>query len=86
MSLPTTKSEPAQTILITPIVPQVATATPSPKLLGRPAAAPHRNSARYKTTDQPVVMPSSFGANVEKVGMQFGSLGLGGDSLLDSNP
>lgn len=65
-------------------VPVVA-ATPSPKLGGRSAAGSHRLSSRYKTTDQPVVMPNSFGASIEKVGMQFGSLSLGGDSL-DSNP
>ncbi len=65
-------------------VPAVA-ATPSPKLAGRSAAGSHRLSARYKTTDQPVVMPNSFGASIEKVGMQFGSLSLGGDSL-DNNP
>ena len=87
LSLSASKSEPpAQTTLATPTLPQVATATPSPKLASRPPTAPHRGSARYKTTDQPVVMPSSFGASVEKVGMQFGSLGLGGESLLDSNP
>ena len=86
-SLPASKSEPpAQTTISTPTLPQVAIATPSPKLASRPPAVPHRSSARYKTTDQPVVMPSSFGASVEKVGMQFGSLGLGGESLLDSNP
>ena len=46
----------------------------------RPGAA-HRGSAKFKT-DQAVVMPSSsFGSNVEKVGMQFGSLSLGGDDL-----
>lgn len=88
LALPASKSEQAtQAALTTPISPQVANATPSPKLAGRPTSAvPHRSSARYKTTDQPVVMPSSFGAGIEKVGMQFGSLGLGGDSLLDSNP
>jgi hypothetical protein len=64
-------------------VPVVA-ATPSPKLAGRSAAGSHRLSARYKTTDQPVVMPNSFGASIEKAGMQFGSLSLGGDSL-DNN-
>lgn len=85
MSLSASKSEPpAQTALTTPTLPQVATATPSPKLVARPAAVPHRSNARHKTTDQPVVMPSSFGAGVEKVGMQFGSLGLGGESILDS--
>ncbi|KAJ3557311.1 hypothetical protein NP233_g11776 [Leucocoprinus birnbaumii] len=36
------------------------------------AALSSRASARNRTTDQPVVMPSSFGS-VEKVGMQFGS-------------
>lgn len=53
----------------------------------RPAAVSHRSSARYnKTIDQPVVMPSSFGSGIEKVGMQFGSLSLGGESLFDSSP
>ena len=46
----------------------------------RPGAA-HRGSAKFKT-DQAVVMPSSsFGSGIEKVGMQFGSLSLGGDDL-----
>lgn len=62
-----------------------ATATPSPKLSARPAAASHRNSARYKVTDQPVVMPSSFGS-VDRVGMQFGSLNIGVESTFDSAP
>jgi len=80
--LSASKSEPAAQT--TPILPQAATATPSPKLTGRPVVS-HRSGARHKTTDQPVVMPSSFGPGVEKVGMQFGSLGLGGESLLDPN-
>ncbi|KAJ7153590.1 hypothetical protein C8R43DRAFT_1002676 [Mycena crocata] len=58
-------------------------ASPSPSLkpagAARPAATSHRSSARYKTIDQPVVMPSSFGSGIEKVGMQFGSLSLGAD-------
>jgi hypothetical protein len=84
--LPASKSEPAaQITLTTPVLAQAATSTPSPKFTGRAAAVSHRSGARYKLTDQPVVMPSSFGASVEKVGMQFGSLGLGGESLLDSN-
>jgi hypothetical protein len=44
-------------------------------------------SARYKT-DQAVVLPSSFGG-IEKIGMQFGSLSLGGDSgddVVDISP
>ncbi|KAH9921107.1 uncharacterized protein B0H18DRAFT_1121523 [Fomitopsis serialis] len=48
----------------------------------RPGAAVHRGSAKFKTTDQAVVMPSSsFGTGIEKVGMQFGSLSLGGDDI-----
>lgn len=81
------KSEPApQPSLATPVLSQVSTATPSPKLSGRPAATTHRSSARYKNIDQPVVMPSSFSTGIEKVGMQFGSLSLGGESLLDASP
>ncbi|GBE87142.1 hypothetical protein SCP_1003890 [Sparassis crispa] len=47
----------------------------------RPAAVAHRSSAKFKTTDQAVVMPSSNFGTVEKVGMQFGSLSVGGDDL-----
>lgn len=84
--LPASKSEPMpQQLLATPILSQPAAATPSPKLSGRSAAS-YRSSARYKNIDQPVVMPSSFGTGIEKVGMQFGSLSLGGENLLDSNP
>ena len=39
-----------------------------------------RAGNRFKTGEQAVVMPSSaFGASVEKLGMQFGSVGLGDD-------
>ena len=55
----------------------------SPKLTTRPPAALHRTSARYKLTDQPVTMPVSFSTGIEKVGMQFGSLSLGGDDTND---
>ncbi|KAK0216073.1 hypothetical protein IW262DRAFT_1397768 [Armillaria fumosa] len=48
----------------------------------RPAPVTHRSSAKYKS-DQPVILPSSFGSTVEKVGMQFGSLSLGGESIFD---
>lgn len=85
--LPASKSEPVpQAPLVTPVLSQGPAVTPSPKLSSRPAAVTHRSSARYKTIDQPVVMPSSFGSGIEKVGMQFGSLSLGGESLFDSNP
>ncbi|KAF9460449.1 hypothetical protein BDZ94DRAFT_1299874 [Collybia nuda] len=85
--LSASKSEPApQAPLVTPVLSQGPAVTPSPKLNSRSAAVAHRSSARYKTIDQPVVMPSSFGSGIEKVGMQFGSLSLGGESLFDSNP
>jgi hypothetical protein len=62
-------------------------APPTPKHT-RPLATSHRNSARYnpRTIDQPVVLPSSIGSGIEKFGMQFGSLSLGGESLFDSSP
>jgi hypothetical protein len=75
------EAEPQPPVPIQPPVLLPVAATPSPRLAGRSA---HRISARHKTTDQPVVMPNSFGASIEKVGMQFGSLSLGGDSL-DNN-
>ena len=74
--------EPQPPVPIQPPVLVPVAATPSPKLAGRSTASSHR--IRHKTTDQPVVMPNSFGATIEKVGMQFGSLSLGGDSL-DNN-
>ena len=46
----------------------------------RSSAASHRSANKHKATDQAVVMPSSsFNPSLEKVGMQFGSLSLGGD-------
>lgn len=45
----------------------------------------HRNSGRFKTTDQAVVMPSSNFSTVEKLGVQFGSVSLGGDETSESN-
>lgn len=62
----------------------IVTVTASPKSTTRPNSVSHRSSARYKLIDQPVVMPSSFGAGVEKVGMQFGSLNLNGDNVPES--
>lgn len=45
----------------------------------------HRNSGRFKTTDQAVVMPSSSFSTVEKLGVQFGSVNLGGDEAPDNS-
>lgn len=52
----------------------------------RSSAASHRSVNRYKATDQAVVMPTSgFNLGLEKVGMQFGSLSLGGD-IIEPSP
>ncbi|KAF8172832.1 hypothetical protein K438DRAFT_175917 [Mycena galopus ATCC 62051] len=82
--------EPVEEPVAPPSEPEPAppVASPSPSIkASRPAstAHPHRSSARYKTIDQPVVMPSSFGSGIEKVGMQFGSLSLGGESSFDNS-
>ncbi|KAI0920399.1 hypothetical protein AcW1_002154, partial [Taiwanofungus camphoratus] len=66
----------------TEVAPAPMTKPLTPAAHTRPSAASHRSSAKFKTTDQPVVMPSSnFGTGIEKVGMQFGSLSLGGEDL-----
>ncbi|KAG9311012.1 hypothetical protein JVU11DRAFT_8908 [Chiua virens] len=61
----------------------VTAPTPSKSPVSIPArssAASHRSASRFKATDQAVVMPTSgFNPGLEKVGMQFGSLSLGGD-------
>ncbi|KAJ7058295.1 hypothetical protein C8F01DRAFT_1305832 [Mycena amicta] len=72
-----------------PLEPEPAQSVPSPSPSikpSRPAASSHRNSARYKITDQAVVMPGSFGSGIEKVGMQFRSLSLGGETSFDNAP
>jgi hypothetical protein len=51
----------------------------------RPSSAAHRHSARFKT-DQAVTLPNNFGSGLEKVGMQFGSLSIGGDEIVDAKP
>lgn len=51
----------------------------------RPSSAGHRHSARFKT-DQAVTLPNNFGSGLEKVGMQFGSLSIGGDEIVDAKP
>jgi hypothetical protein len=49
----------------------------------RPLSAAHRH--KFKA-DEAVVMPSgNFGTSLDKIGMQFGSLSLGGDDL-DAGP
>ena len=74
---------PAQVAQAISALPAQVTAIPSPKLTARPSATSHRTSARHKLTDQPVTMPVSFSTGIEKVGMQFGSLSLGGDDTND---
>ncbi|KAI8972615.1 hypothetical protein BD414DRAFT_500093 [Trametes punicea] len=65
--------------------PESPTTLPSkpltPSVQTRPTPISHRTNPKFKTTDQPVVMPASFGSGVEKIGMQFGSLSLGGEDL-----
>ena len=56
--------------------------TPTSSVKRPLSSAAHRHNARFKTGDQPVVMPSgNYTPNTEKIGMQFGSLSLGGDDL-----
>ena len=77
---------PAQVAQAISALPAQVTAISSPKLTTRPPAVSHRTSARHKLTDQPVTMPVSFSTGLEKVGMQFGSLSLGGDDTNDEPP
>ena len=62
-----------------PSTPSVSHAT------ARPTNA-HRSSARYPKSDQAVVIPAfagSIGTVGEKLGMQFGSLSIGGEDSFD---
>ena len=77
---------PAQVPQAISALPAQVTVISSPKLTTRPPAASHRTSARHKLTDQPVTMPVSFSTGIEKVGMQFGSLSLGGDETNNEPP
>ncbi|KAI0744688.1 hypothetical protein C8Q76DRAFT_700731 [Earliella scabrosa] len=52
----------------------------TPSISTRPTPVSHRTNPKFKT-DQPVVLPASFGSGIEKIGMQFGSLNLGGDDF-----
>ena len=56
--------------------------TPTSAVKRPSSSTAHRHNARFKTGDQPVVMPSgNYTPNTEKIGMQFGSLSLGGDDI-----
>ncbi|KAI0742756.1 hypothetical protein C8Q80DRAFT_1273371 [Daedaleopsis nitida] len=57
----------------------------TPSISTRPTPVSHRTNPKFKTTDQPVVLPASFGSGLEKIGMQFGSLSLGGEDF-DASP
>ncbi|EJD04917.1 uncharacterized protein FOMMEDRAFT_139574 [Fomitiporia mediterranea MF3/22] len=59
------------------VVPPVKPSTPVSYARSLNSRAGHRP----KVTDQAVVMPSSFGSSVEKLGMQFGSVNLGGEDV-----
>ncbi|TBU59867.1 hypothetical protein BD310DRAFT_957925 [Dichomitus squalens] len=71
--------------VVQPPAPESPAALPpkplTPSVSTRPTPAPHRANPKFKTTDQPVVLPASFGSGVEKIGMQFGSLSLGGEDF-----
>jgi len=56
--------------------------TPTSAVKRPSSSAAHRHNARFKTGDQAVVMPTgNYTPNIEKIGMQFGSLRLGGDGI-----
>ncbi|KAI0830192.1 hypothetical protein BC628DRAFT_1313487 [Trametes gibbosa] len=57
----------------------------TPSIQARATPVSHRGP-KFKTSDQPVVLPASFGSGVEKIGMQFGSLSLGGEDLDSHEP
>ncbi|KAI0668821.1 hypothetical protein C8Q78DRAFT_1193665 [Trametes maxima] len=58
----------------------------TPSIQTRSTPVSHRTNPKFKTTDQPVVLPASFGTGLEKIGMQFGSLSLGGEDLDSHEP
>lgn len=64
-----------------PIIPPAKSVTPLS--YARPSST-HRVNSRFKNSDQAVVMPTTnFGTPIEKIGMMFGSVTLGGDDLSD---
>ncbi|EIW56556.1 uncharacterized protein TRAVEDRAFT_38481 [Trametes versicolor FP-101664 SS1] len=89
---PTVVEEPAP--VASPAVPQqlspeIPAALPpkpqTPSIQARATPVSHR-APKFKTTDQPVVMPASFGSGLERIGMQFGSLSLGGEDIDSHEP
>jgi len=54
--------------------------TPTSVVKRPSSSAAHRHNAKFKIGDQAVVMPN-YTPSTEKIGMQFGSLSLGGDDL-----
>ncbi|KAI5993701.1 hypothetical protein F5J12DRAFT_426647 [Pisolithus orientalis] len=94
LSVPTSEPEPVQSTIPpceTPQLPEQPAVVPTPSKSPSPVPLrssihPHRNASKYKTTDQAVVMPtSSLASGLDKVGMQFGSLSIGGD-IIESSP
>lgn len=65
-----------------PIVPPAKAVTP----VSHGRSVNSRIGNRFKTTDQAVIMPSTFGSSVEKLGMQFGSVSLGGEDVTEPTP
>ena len=61
-----------------PVVPPAKPATPISYAWSLTCAG-----NRFKMADQAVVVPSTFGSSVEKLGMQFGSISLG-DNISES--
>ncbi|KAI6013180.1 hypothetical protein BKA83DRAFT_4363617 [Pisolithus microcarpus] len=93
LSVPAPEPEPVQPTITPcetpplsepPVVPSPSKSPPPVTL--RSSIASHRNASKYKATDQAVVMPtSSLASGLDKLGMQFGSLSIGGD-IIDSSP
>lgn len=76
--------EPVLSALPTQVQNQEVERSSTPTSAGkRPSSsAAHRHNARFKVGDQAVVMPTgNYTPNTERIGMQFGSLSLGGDDL-----
>ncbi len=81
-SFPIQQQAQQKSVQSSPVLTQAKPATPVSYAKSLNA---HRSSGRFKTTDQAVVMPSSNFATIEKLGVQFGSVSLGGDEVTDNN-
>lgn len=75
--------EPVRSALPAQVQNQEVERSSTPTSSKRPSSsAAHRHVARFKIGDQAVVMPvSNYTPSTEKLGMQFGSLSLGGDDF-----